>query len=157
MISMKTVLSKRLTLTPDNEKTNLPLGFLIDEQVSKIIITYSYSPKELAECERARLLIEENLERDADGERELYPCWKEYLPLKNLVTLSLDSPEGYVGAAHRQDDRQQHIISEEFSSRGFIKTKISQGEWILTLNVHALVTEKCECEVRVEAGGADDE
>ncbi len=154
---MKTLLSKTVVLTPADEKTNIPLDFTVGEEAEKIAITYSYSPKQLEEGERARLLIEQNLENDTHGDRALYPQWQEYLPLKNLVTLSLDSPCGYVGAAHRQDEKQHHIISKDFSSRGFNLTEIYQGDWTVTLNVHALVTQECECQITVETGGAQDE
>ena len=153
---MKTVLEKRIRLTPENEKTNILLPFAV-EKSDKMIISYSYSPKHLGDSQRARELIEENLLRDTHGDRDLYPDYREFLPLCNLVTLSLDSPYGYMGAAHRQDSQQKHIISEDFSSVGFVRGKIEEGEWILYLNVHDLVTEECICEIKVETGGADGE
>lgn len=154
---MKKLFEKELILTPSNEKTNILLPFRVEEEYEKLIITYSYSPKELSDCERAENLIEENLRKDTHGDRELYPDYRKYLPLKNLVTLSLDSPSKYMGAAHRQDREQCHIISETFSSVGFLKGKIEKGLWILYLNVHALVTESCTCKVKIEAGGDGDE
>lgn len=154
---MKTLLEKEIILTPENEKTNILLPFTVQKDSKKLIITYSYWPKELGDCERAREFIEKNLLNDTHGDRELYPSYKEYLPLKNLVTLSLNSPYGYMGAAHRQDKDQHHIISEGFSSVGFLKSKIIKGQWTLYLNVHALVTEKCTCKVKIEVGGEADE
>ena len=150
---MKTLLEKEIILTPENEKTNILLPFIVEEESEKLRITYSYSPKELGDCERAKELIEKNLENDTHGDRHLYPDYKVYLPLKNLVTLSLNSPSRYMGAAHRQDKDQCHIISEDFSSVGFLKGKIEKGQWTLYLNVHALVTENCICKVKIEAGG----
>lgn len=154
---MKNLEEKEIILTPENEKTNIKLPFTVEEDSDRLIITYSYSPKELSDGARAKALIEENLLRDTHGDRELYPDYKEYLPLKNLVTLSLDSPEKYMGAAHRQDREQRHIISEDFSSVGFLKGKIVKGQWTLYLNVHAVVTENCLCKIKIEAGGKDDE
>lgn len=154
---MKTLLEKEIILTSENEKTNILLPFTVQEDREKLKITYSYSPKELGDCERARELIEKNLLNDTHGDRELYPEYREYLPLKNLVTLSLNSPYGYMGAAHRQDKEQCHIISESFASAGFLKGKIIKGQWTLYLNVHALVTEKCTCRVKIEVGGEGDE
>ena len=75
---------------------------------------------------------------------------EEYLPLKNHITISLDSPLDYVGAAHRHGNNQHVIISEDFSSVGFEKTKIEKGKWVLTLNVHALITEKADFSVKIE-------
>ena len=154
---MKILLEKEIILTPENEKTNILLPFTVEDECDRLRITYSYSPKELGDCERARKLTEENLERDTHGDRHLYPCYKEFLPLKNLVTLSLDSPSRYIGAAHRQDSEQCHTISEDFSSVGFLKSRTEKGQWVLQLNVHALVTEECTCRVKIEAGGDGDE
>lgn len=154
---MKVLLEKTVVLTPENEKTNIILPFTVKEESEKLRITYSYSPKELSDCERARDLIERNLQNDTHGDRPLYPDYREYLPLKNLVTLSLNSPTRYMGAAHRQDKEQCHIISEDFSSVGFLKGRIEKGQWMLYLNVHALVTENCTCKVKIEAGGDGDE
>lgn len=154
---MTEVLFRELTLTPENEKTNLPLKFTVPEGAEKLRISYSYHPKHLGDGERAKALIEENLCKDTHGDRELYPDYTHYLPLNNLVTLSLDDPDSYRGAAHRQDSEQLHEITGEKASVGFIKGEIKKGEWTLTLNVHALVTEKCYCTVKVEIGGADGE
>ena len=32
------------------------------------------------------------------------------------------------------------------------KTKIEKGKWVLTLNVHALITEKADFSVKIEGG-----
>ena len=149
---MITLLDKKIVLTKENEKTNVPLTFEVEEDFSELQITYSYSPKILEDREKSKELIEENIRTDAGENFSDYPSWEEFMPLKNLITLSLDSPKGYMGAAHRQADNQHHIISEEFSSVGFERTEITKGQWTLTLNVHALVTDKAECLVKIEGG-----
>lgn len=151
---MTVLLNEKIILTKENEKTNVPLSFQVEEDFTSLEITYSYSPKILTDKEKSKELIEENIRTDAGENFCDYPSWEEFMPLKNLITLSLDSPEGYMGAAHRQAENQHHIISEEFSSVGFERTEITKGEWILTLNVHALVTDKAECLVKVEGGRA---
>ena len=83
--------------------------------------------------------------------------YKQYLPLKNLVTLSLDDPAGYRGAAHRQDPRQIHTVGAAQSSYGFTNAPTQPGTWYLTLNVHCAlcridytvkISTKTETEVR---------
>ncbi len=147
---MAVIFEKDIILTPEDEKTNVPLDFLVSDDFSNLEIFYSYSPKILEDKEKSRELIEENIKRDAGENFPDYPSWEAFMPLKNLITLSLDSPSGYKGAAHRQSDSQHHIISEDFASVGFEKTKIEKGKWILTLNLHAIVTEKVQCRVRIE-------
>lgn len=143
-------------LSPEDEKTNRYIPFTVPEGVKKLFITYSYSPKILENKEKSYELIRENILRDAPEDIDLYPDYEKFMPLKNLVTLSLscDSPDGsksiFRGAAHRQADRQYHEIGEDFASPGFVKGKINPGNWTLCLNVHALVTDLCSCEIKIE-------
>lgn len=151
---MAIIFEKNIVLTPENEKTNVSLDFFVEDDFERLEIFYSYSPKILDDREKSKALIEENIRRDAGENYVDYPSWEEFMPLKNLITLSLDSPSAYVGAAHRQADTQHHIISEGFASVGFEKNAIEKGKWILTLNLHAIVTENVECKVRIEGGTA---
>ncbi len=148
---MKVLLKKSIRVTPEDEKTNIFIPFSVPEGCGKIEIDYSYSPKDLENEEKSIVLIKENLIRDGWDEIAEKGDYKEFMPLKNLITLSLDSPEGYVGAAHRQAATQHHEISENFSSVGFDRVKIAAGEWILALNLHAVVTDECVCEIEVSA------
>lgn len=138
-------------LRPDDEKSTRFIPFNVPEGVKKLCITYAYSPKILEDKEKSYELIKENLIRDAGEEWTEYTDYEEFMPLKNLVTLYLRSPEGFRGAAHRQADSQYHEISEDFASVGFLKGKITPGEWQLCLNVHALVTDFCVCHIEIEA------
>ena len=149
---MAVIFEKVFILTPENEKTNVPLDFYVDDDFSKLEIHYAYSPKNMDDIARSMVLIDENIRRDAGDDYSDYTSREEYLPLKNHITISLDSPSAYIGAAHRHSNNQHHIISEDFSSVGFEKTKIEKGKWTLTLNVHALITEKADFSVKIEGG-----
>ena len=138
-------------LHPDDEKSTRFIPFTVPEGVNKLCITYAYAPKILEDKEKSYELIKENLIRDAGEDWTEYTDYEEFMPLKNLVTLYLRSPEGFRGAAHRQADSQYHEISEDFASVGFLKGKITPGEWQLCLNVHALVTDFCVCRIEIEA------
>lgn len=148
---MKTILEKQLKLTPGNEKTNVVVPFKLEENYKKLFISYSYAPKLLEDREKAEKLIEENLIRDAGDDAAQYSDYEKFMPLKNLITLSLDSDSDYRGAAHRQDSEQHHEIGVDFASPGFIRGKIKKGKWRLVLNVHAVVTDEVSCFIKVEA------
>lgn len=152
---MKTVLETRVRLTPAEEKTNVVLPFTLTSEAEQLKIIYSYAPKTL-EGEAGTRTAEFCLQRDAGEYRVQYPAAETFLPLKNLITLSLDDPNTYRGAAHRQADRQEHILTETAASPGFLPGKLPAGTWRLELNVHALVTPFCDCRVQIEveeAGG----
>lgn len=148
---MKTVLETDVHVLPESEKKNIALPFTLEADAEQMRISYSYAPKEL-DGAAARERIEACLLKDTGEFRAEYPDYTHYLPLKNLITLSLDAPNGYRGCAHRQAPQQVHILSESFCSPGFLPGKIQKGEWRLVLNVHALVTDFCDCHIQIEVG-----
>lgn len=120
-------------ITVDDDKTNIIHRFDVPENIKSLKIKYSYSPKTVEDKETAVRLVRDCLEKydeKPDGKIE------SNLPVKNLITLSLDDSTSYRGAAHRQASEQEHIISEDYASPGFIKGKIIDGEWKIVLNVH---------------------
>lgn len=143
----------QITLERTDEKTTKQIPFDVPDGMKKLAIAYSYSPKILEDKEKSVELIKENIIRDGGEEVESYKDYEQFMPLKNLVTLSLFSPEGFRGAAHRQAESQLHEISEEAASYGFLKGKIPKGQWGLCLNVHAIVTESCNCIIEIEGEG----
>lgn len=146
------LLSEEFQVTPENEKTNISFPFTVPEGTASLKITFSYDPKVLEDDERARMLIENNIKKDAGEYADEYPDWREFLPLKNLITVSLDDTKGYRGCAHRQDKDQIHIIREDYASRGFHKGRPEVGQWKAVLNLHGIVTERVNCRLKVEAG-----
>ena len=146
------LIEKEFQVFYKDEKTNISFPFDINENVEGLKITFSYDPKILEDDERANMLIENNIKKDAGEFAHEYSDWDEFKPLKNLVTVSVDDPDTYRGCAHRQDKDQVHIIREDFSSRGFHKGKIQKGQWKVVLNLHGIVTESINCKLKVEAG-----
>ena len=146
------LIEKEFQVFYKDEKTNISFPFDINENVEGLKITFSYDPKILEDDERANMLIENNINKDAGEFAHEYSDWDEFKPLKNLITVSVDDPDTYRGCAHRQDKDQVHIIREDFSSRGFHKGKIQKGQWKVVLNLHGIVTESINCKLKVEAG-----
>ena len=146
------LLEKEFQVFYKDEKTNISFPFSVNEDTGSLKISFSYSPKILEDDERANMLIERNIIKDAGEFAGEYTDWDEYKPLKNLITVSVDDPDTYRGCAHRQDKDQIHIIREDFASRGFHKGKIQKGQWKVVLNLHGIVTESVGCRLQVEAG-----
>ena len=148
---MKLIKQTVTYLTPDDEKGNRFIPFVLEKDYKKLVITCCYSPKILEDEEKAVRLIKENLERDAGDDSSEYSDYSEFMPLKNLITLAVESPDGFIGSAHRQAESQRHEIGEDFASVGFVKTKITKGQWTAVLNCHAVVTDSVKYEIRIEA------
>lgn len=146
------IINKSFSVFPKDEKTNIVIPFEVDENVKMLKFTFSYSPKRLEDNVRAKTLIQGCIKKDAGEYADEYPSWESFLPLKNLITLSVDDSFGYRGCAHRQAEYMEHIISENFASPGFNKGKIIPGTWKAVLNVHGVVTQKIDCVLKVEAG-----
>ena len=146
------LLQKEFQVFPENEKTNIGFAFDVAEGAESLKITFSYDPKILEDDERADMLIENNIKKDAGEFAHEYTDWDEFKPLKNLITVSVDDTKGYRGCAHRQDKDQVHIIREDFASRGFHKGIPQAGQWKVVLNLHGIVTETVNCKLKVEAG-----
>ncbi len=147
---MKLIFENRLILNPKNSKSNIYLPFNIESGFERMEIHFSYTPKFLEDRNLSQTYIEEGMKKYAPGEfRSGYKTWEYYLPVTNLITLSLDSPEGYVGCAHRHNPEQMHILSESFGSPGFVAVNLTGGIWQAVINVHAVVTENCNCILKI--------
>lgn len=149
------LLDKSGILTRDDDKTNVRFAFDVPAGTQALQIEFAYSPKTLTDPELEKQICETALKKYNGA--VCYDEYKQYLPLKNLVTLSLDDPAGYRGAAHRQDHRQIHTVGAAQSSYGFTNAPTQPGTWYLTLNVHCAlcridytvkISTKTETEVR---------
>ncbi len=136
---------------PEQNKTNIYYYFDINEIFDNIEVFYSYSPKEIYNEEICYKYILDGLEHHAkilDNiqygytktiRQRFLENWKQYIPLTNHITLSLDIDGEYIGALHNRKPEQYHIISSKISSNGFIPTKIKKGKWCIMLNIHSVI------------------
>ena len=152
---MTVLLDASLRLDRAQEKTNISLPFFLPCAAAVLQISVSYAPK-TAEDDAALALSQACLQRDVGEYAEEYPPAASFLPLKNLITLSLDDPNSYRGAAHRQAQTQVHRFTPQESPNGFSAGAMPAGLWRLSLNLHAIVTPFCVCRVCVEMQEADE-
>lgn len=134
-------------LTDKNDKTNITHEFTVPDNIKALKITYNYSPKTVESRENEISIIKKYF--DDYNETPDSPL-ESYLPVKNLITLSVDDSENYRGAAHRQDNFQSHIISKDFASPGFTAGEIQAGKWKIILNCHCV---KCDVRYNLKAEG----
>ena len=141
------IFSTKGKIIPDNDKTNLIHRFDVPGNVKSLTIKYSYFPKTLENREKAVSLVRSCFEK---YDEQLVGKPADYLPVKNLITLSIDENGKYRGCAHRQDNEQVHILSRDSASPGFIKGEINEGEWDIVLNVHSI---SCDVEYTITVEG----
>ncbi|NLM06768.1 MAG: hypothetical protein GX219_07610 [Tissierellia bacterium] len=132
-------------------KSHFPIEFALGEDHKSLEIYFNYSPtlvpRETSACQ--------SLE-----------CIKRYAPNKindknfldldtvelvNIITLSLFQEGEYIGVRHSGDLPQLLVISEDRSSLGFLKRKISKGNYTIKLNIHNVLSPvRVKLQVRAE-------
>ncbi|MDQ6419405.1 hypothetical protein RB620_08175 [Paenibacillus sp. LHD-117] len=145
-------------VTPVCSRSHISYRFAVLRPTARLVVRFRYSPKELDSRDRSRNLIDESLERyTLPGQLEAAKGnWEAYLPLKNLLTLSVDDPQGHRGSAHRHDPQQLLHLAKAEASPGLEPGPIKPGMWAITVSLHAVVTETCDYELQVWGEEADE-
>ncbi|UUZ79108.1 hypothetical protein LJK88_28245 [Paenibacillus sp. P26] len=86
-------------VTPACSRSHISYSFHLEEPVSRLIIRFSYSPKRLEDEEQSQRLIMQSIDKYTAAEHREYAKakWTAYLPLQNLITVSMDDPERHRG------------------------------------------------------------
>jgi hypothetical protein len=138
-------------VTPVSSRSHITYCFDLRQPAGKLNIRFMYHPKRLEDLERSKELILASLGKYSLAENsELDKVkWGNYMPLTNLITLSVDDPKGHRGAGHRHDQEQLIHLSEYQASPGFVSGPMIQGMWKVTLSLHGIVTELCSYELQI--------
>lgn len=140
------ILSQTGRILPADSKTNIVHKFTVPEGVNRLVISYSYSPKDIEDEETALKEITLGLKR---FNFEVVNV-SSFLPIRNLVTLSFDENGEYRGACHRHPNQQTIIIAENNSTAGINNSPLKSGEWDVVVNVHYV---GCPVEYKIEIEG----
>ena len=148
----KILLDITQALWSEQSRTTMYYPFTVSAGCEALRIRFSYAPKALADEAAADAIIDEGFERYIlpEDRAALGALREEVKPLVNLVTLSLDAPDGYRGAAHRHDPEQEHVVRETGSSYGFTDGPLSAGPWRVGVSAHAVITRPCTVHLTVE-------
>ncbi|WP_274650220.1 hypothetical protein [Paenibacillus humicola] len=134
-----------------DSSTHRTYAFRLERPAGRLGIRFAYAPKHLSDEEESRAQILAAIENGMmPGQKEAAAAaWRSYLPLSNLITLSIDDPAGFRGACHRHDPEQRHFIGEDGASPGLLPGPLREGEWTVTLSFHAVVTDVCAYELQL--------
>lgn len=147
---MKKLLSLTNSIDENQSKTNIFHGLFVNENFEKLLIKFSYFPKEMSDDCKALQLISDALQIYAPTPFDKsYGNAQDFLPIVNLLTLSLDAPDGYRGVAHRYSPVQEHILSCDFASPGFYRGEIIKGRLELVVNAHCVCSDFCTYSIEV--------
>lgn len=139
-----------LKLSEYDTQTNVKIPFEIKGNYSQLIIYFAYTPNRSRD-EVAKRQVELALKKYAlpDYTKEERTV-RSYLPVDNLITLSLSKNGKYIGAHHNKKNRQQIKISNKQASFGFWPVDIEPAEWELQLNCHCIASKLVEAKIRIE-------
>ncbi|UFT99043.1 CehA/McbA family metallohydrolase [Radiobacillus kanasensis] len=153
---MKTLLETRVEVTQESMQSHISYKFYVPENVEDIVIDFSFHPSHLQDAELAAQIAEQSLRYyGLEDEDRIEEQVNEYLPIKNLLTLSIDDPDGFRGARHSHLSTQKMTIGEKNSSPGVLNKMNQSGLWIFTISVHAIVSETCSMSLKVSATGIE--
>lgn len=154
---MDILLERSFSLHRADEKTNIFLPFLALRPYGRLMVFLQYAPHLVTDDKIAareiRRCCQRYLPEETWPDEPIDP--KRYEPIFNFVTLSLDSPSGYVGCAHRHDANMRLLVSVTDASPGFEPCPIGPGQWRAALHVHAVIQEPVVGRLRIV--GVDEE
>lgn len=142
----------------EDSKKDLKFEFDCPENINEVRVLLSFHPDALYDELECEPLIDQAVERYYDGREKDGQEMKvsSMCPLKNLITVSLSKDGIYLGNAHRWACSQMHIFTEKTSSPGFSVPEKMNGTWEGMLHLHAVCTEACDVELKVEGRRSDE-
>jgi hypothetical protein len=148
---MITLVEAEGSISADASRSQIIYAFYVPAESRGLKAVFQYAPKLLEDPIRAKELILRSVPRYMEEPHaSMYmEKWERLMPLQNLLTLSLDGPDGFRGAAHRHTPQQEHWIGLNDASPGFIPGPMGNGMWRITISVHAVVTDTCRYSLQV--------
>ena len=146
------LLEQQYVWTPKDTAHDVPFAFVCPPEIASIRISFSFSPGMEQQDAICMPQIEAALTRYYDCyPRDIQPMdAQQFLPIKNLITLSLEREGVYLGNAHRWAPEQEHIITTEQASRGFVPPVAMEGSWTGMLHLHEIISPRCVGQLRME-------
>lgn len=136
-----------VAVTHESHQSHLIFRVEVPISTEEIMITYSYSPTE----ENGEVKVDELFSR-YQLDNNMASSDREYIQsVRNLITISARSSQGYEGSCHRFESTGTVIINNTKSSPGIHTKEIHPGFWDISFNFHALVTEKTEIHCTIHA------
>lgn len=147
---MALLLKEKLVLTPLYNKRHIAIPFAVHKNSRKFKIAFSYIPEE-DRSEHTIALVKEAMEFSHLDSADA-ALLESYLPIRNLITLSLAREETYMGAYHNKKTEQRIEITESQASAGFLVPKKAAGQWALSLDCHCIVSSEVIVNLEISDG-----
>lgn len=140
----------KIRVTPDDLRSHVKVQFDVPDGMEYLTVATFYSPKYEYDEKKCAAFVGECLKKDAPYKEFSYDEIRRNFPLANHIAWSLHDGEKLLGTEHRHKPDQIHVISEEYSSNGFAKTKIHAGKWTLFASINSIVTDYIDIDIKVD-------
>lgn len=144
------IFEMNLELSAYDTQSNIKIPFQLKENYSSMSIYFSYLPNKSNDYV-AREQVKAALRKyglDVNSPEGLKAT--NYLPIDNLITLSLSKNGQYLGAHHNKLHVQEVHLSKAGASKGFVPVTIEPAMWELQLNCHCVASKIVEASIRIE-------
>ncbi|MFZ7946232.1 CehA/McbA family metallohydrolase [Neobacillus sp. 19] len=136
-----------ISVTPESHQSHIILRVEVPRTTQEIVIQYSYSPTE----ENAEDRLDQLFSRYQKDNNMAASDRAHIQSVRNLITVSVSSSQGYEGSCHRFESTGRVVINNSQSSPGIQTREVSPGFWDISFNFHALVTAKTEIHCTIDA------
>ena len=145
------LLHKTITFQPPMNKTTLSFRIDIPQDLHSLLIHIHYSPKYLMDQKEIQHLTMEGIQHWgyylSEGNLSSIPKCDQ---IANLITLSLNNNDAFLGFAHRHDPDMDLIISEDKASPGFHRFCIHAGNIDVFLHANYIASREVTYDLDVE-------
>ncbi|GHH97786.1 CehA/McbA family metallohydrolase [Neobacillus kokaensis] len=136
-----------IAVTPESHQSHIILRVEVPKSTEELVIHYSYSPtEEAAEEKLDQLFLRYQKDNNMPSTDRLH-----IQAVRNLITISARSSQGYEGSCHRFESTGTVFINDRQSTPGIQTKEIQPGFWDISFNFHALVTEKTLINCTIQA------
>lgn len=149
----KQLLKQTYKLGVEAHQTHIKLPFILEENFDYLKIIFSFGPQIVAP-EEAKAYIQEAMSMFFTPKEQEAMHWSDFLPLVNLLTISVKQKNQYLGCYHHKACNQEIILAADRSSRGFDKVNLSQGQgpWEIQISAHCMLSHQGFAEIIVYGG-----
>lgn len=140
-----------LKLGEYDTQTNVKIPLGIRNKYSELVIYFTYSPNNSKDDIARRQVEDALIKYDVANYASAKLLASNYLPVDNLITLSLSKNGTYLGAHHNKSNKQEITINNKKASFGFWPVEIEPADWELQLNCHCIASRVVEVNIRIEA------
>ena len=144
----KTIGSYQLKVSPEAHQSHIIFRVEVPKSTKELIIHYTYAPTE----ENLASNIDHLFTRYQADNRMPSSDRVHIQSIRNLITVSASSNQGFRGSCHRFESNGTIKINGTASTPGMTTGQIEPGFWDISLNLHALVTENTQIQCQDRSG-----